>query len=124
MKIGIVGSRRRNSIEDYNLVKAKFFEIYKPGDWIVSGGCPNGADAMAEKIAKDNGLPILIFYPNWTKFKKAAGIIRNSDIAKNSDILIACVAADRTGGTEDTIKKFLDIRKPFVESPTSSLYLV
>ena len=55
MKIGIVGSRRRNSIEDFHLVKAKFFELYKAGDMIVSGGCPQGADAMAEKIAKDNG---------------------------------------------------------------------
>jgi hypothetical protein len=125
MKIGIVGSRRRNSIEDYKLVEKKFLEVFKLGDWIVSGGCPSGADAMAEKIAKDNGIPILIFYPNWSKFKKAAGIIRNTDIAKNSDILIACVAADRTGGTEDTIKKFLGKRIPDVrENPASSLHLV
>jgi len=124
MNIGIVGSRRRNSIEDFKLVEKKFFEVYKLGDWIVSGGCPTGADAMAEKIAKDNGIPILIFYPNWSKYKKAAGIIRNTDIAKNSDVLIACVAADRKGGTEDTIKKFLDIRKPFVENPSLSLHLV
>jgi len=106
MKIGIVGSRRRNSIEDFRLVKAKFFELYKAGDMIVSGGCPQGADAMAEKIAKESGIPILIFYPNWEKFKRAAGIIRNSDIARESDILIACVASDRMGGTEDTIRKF------------------
>ncbi len=49
----------------------------------------------------------LWFPANWKKFGRAAGFIRNTDIAENSDILIACVSKDRTGGTEDTIKKFL-----------------
>jgi hypothetical protein len=34
-----------------------------------------------------------------------AGFLRNTDIAKDADVLIAVVAADRTGGTEDTIRK-------------------
>ena len=31
---------------------------------------------------------------------------RNTLIAQDSDVLIACVAADRKGGTEDTICKW------------------
>jgi len=106
-RIGIVGSRRRNTFyDDRRVVENAFFSVYEEGDWIVSGGCPKGGDRFAEMIAQANGIPILIFHPNWERFGKGAGFVRNGDIAKYSDILIACVADDRKGGTEDTIKKF------------------
>jgi hypothetical protein len=117
-KIGIIGSRRRNAGIDQKAVREKFLEIFEDDDWIVSGGCPQGGDRFAEKIAKDYGIPIVIFYPNWKKYGKAAGIIRNTNIADNSDVIIACVAEDRTGGTEDTIKKFLK------KQPIGELFLV
>ncbi len=118
-KIGIIGTRRRNNRSDYIEVLEVFKQVYEYGDWLVSGGCPKGGDAFAEKIAKDFGIPIVIFNARWNheynheakcfdrvKTKKYAGFDRNKDIAGHSDILIACVAEDRTGGTEDTIKKF------------------
>ena len=52
-------------------------------------------------------MPIFIFHADWEKFGRGAGFVRNGDIANNSDVLIACVAKDRKGGTEDTIGKFL-----------------
>lgn len=106
MNIGIIGTRRRDTSEAYKKVHDAFFEFYKEGDWIVSGGCPKGGDRFAEKIAKDYGIPILIFYPNWKNLGRGAGLARNSDIARHADVLIACVAHDRKGGTEDTIKKY------------------
>jgi hypothetical protein len=106
MKIGIIGSRRRNTATDFYAVECAFKQLYKEGFSIVSGGCPQGGDAFAEKIAKDNGIPILIFYPNWRRYGKAAGFVRNAFIAKEADILIACVASDRKGGTENTIKHY------------------
>lgn len=106
-KIGIVGSRRRNTRRDFLQVRKKFLQLHKEGDVIVSGGCSKGADSFAEKMAKDFGISIIIHYPNWSKYGKVAGFKRNSFIADDSDILIACVAEDRKGGTEDTIKKFL-----------------
>ena len=104
--IGIVGSRRRNSEDDYKIVVKVFFDNYVKGDIIVSGGCPKGADHFAELIASSNDICIKIFPANWNKYGRGAGIIRNTDIAKMADMLIACVAADRKGGTEDTVKKF------------------
>jgi len=104
--IGIIGSRRRNHNNDFTKVAFAFRGVYEEGDRIVSGGCPKGGDHFAEIIAKSKDISILIHYPNWEKYGKAAGFVRNSFIAKDSDILIACVAKDRTGGTEDTIRKF------------------
>lgn len=103
--IGIIGSRRRTSKEDYAQLEKKFLEIYKDGDEIVSGGCPLGADSWAESIAKKYQVPIKIYYAQWNKLGKSAGFARNTDIARDSDVLIAVVASDRTGGTEDTIRK-------------------
>jgi hypothetical protein len=105
--IGIIGSRRRNTLRDYDAVREKFLELYEDGDRIVSGGCPQGGDRFAEQLAIEFQVPIMIYYARWKKLGKAAGFIRNVDIANEADILIACVAEDRTGGTEDTIKKFL-----------------
>jgi hypothetical protein len=37
--------------------------------------------------------------------------MRNGDIAADADILIAATAPDRTGGTEDTITKWLKLHE-------------
>jgi hypothetical protein len=116
--IGIVGSRTRSTSIVFSIIEKKFLELYEDGDWICSGGCGQGADKFAEQLAKQKGVPILIFYPNYKKYGVPATFIRNSEIAKHSNILIACVSHDRTGGTEDTIKKFL------AEKEKEKLYLL
>jgi len=103
--IGIVGSRRRNQDYDYKGVLAIFDSIYEDGDTIVSGGCPKGGDKFAYWIAKERGLSITIHFPKWKLYGNGAGIKRNTLISNDCNVLIAVVASDRKGGTEDTIKK-------------------
>jgi hypothetical protein len=105
--IGIVGSRRRNEHRDFLLVEKAFLDLYKDGDSICSGHCPKGADRFAEELAEKYSTEIILFPPDWKRYGRGAGIQRNTDIAERSDYLIACVASDRTGGTEDTIRKFI-----------------
>ncbi len=112
--IGIVGSRRRNTDKDYMKVLSAFDKVYNIGDRIVSGGCSQGGDRFAERIAKKRQIPIMIHYAAWDRIGKSAGFLRNANIAQDADILIACVASDRTGGTEDTIKKFHKLKKGMV----------
>lgn len=104
-RICIIGSRRRNTLYDYALVEEKFGSIYEKGDIIVSGGCSKGGDKFAEMLAERFKINIKIYKADWS-LGRHAGFLRNTDIAKDSDVLIACVALDRKGGTEDTIKKF------------------
>lgn len=136
-KIGIVGSRRRDSDKDFFVLKDAFFEVFQPGDQIISGGCPKGGDRFAEVLALHLGsgrgctaflrlgtrarqihlatnpdAPITIHEPRWKEHGKRAGFIRNAFIAEDSDILLALPAADRTGGTEDTIRRMTGLRKP------------
>jgi len=105
--IGVVGSRRRDTEQDFQLVKAAIIKLLEPGDRLVSGGCPKGGDRFAEIVAKQLGLCISIHYPDWNGRGRMAGLERNTHIANESDVLVACVAHDRKGGTEDTIRKFL-----------------
>lgn len=116
--IGIVGSRRRNSPEDFKLTEEKFLSVYQPNDHIVSGGCPKGADRFAEIISARHKVPIKIHKADWKHLGKSAGFQRNGLIAADAAILIAVVASDRTGGTEDTIRKFCKLGKDH------SLYLI
>jgi hypothetical protein len=115
--IGIIGTRKRDTAAAFKEVRKGFDEIYEEGNWIVSGGCPKGADRYAEQLAKTEGIPIVTFYPNYKRFKGGAPIIRNGDIADTSDKIIACVMHPedgidavlerKSGGTEDTLKKFV-----------------
>jgi hypothetical protein len=114
--IGIVGSRRRTDVKDFQKIELKLLEIYEEGDRIVSGGCPTGADSFAETLAKKWQIPILIHYARWNVYGKGAGHKRNTDIAEDCNVLISTPAPDRTGGTEDTIKK--------VQKMSKDLYLL
>lgn len=104
--IGVIGSRRRATTLDFKAVEEAVLNEYEVGDQLVSGGCPQGGDHFAETIAKHYQIPITIHYARWNALGKRAGFARNTDIAEDADVLIACVAADRTGGTEHTIKEY------------------
>lgn len=121
-KIAIIGTRRRDTASAFKLIEEKFWEIYEEGDWIVSGGCPHGGDRFANMLAKREGIPILTFYPNYKRYKLGAPTIRNTPVAEISDVVIACVAQDRKGGTEDTIEKYLRLCE--VNNKEEELWLV
>lgn len=116
-RIGIIGTRRRDTPAIQRLIEEELWKIYEEGDWIVTGGCPKGGDRFAEAIAKANGIPILTFYPNYKRYKQGAPIVRNGPVAENSDTVIACVVNPedsiheilqrKKGGTEDALRKFV-----------------
>lgn len=68
---------------------------------IVSGGC-RGADKMGEEYAKKWYLPCTVFEADWNQYGKAAGPIRNEQMAryaKEADrgILIAFPVGESRG---------------------------
>ena len=84
MIAAVVGSR---SFEDYEFLKEHLNKIHSI-EKIVSGGA-KGADSLAARYAKENKIELLEFLPDWEKNGKAAGFIRNKQIVKESDIVIA-----------------------------------
>ncbi len=86
-KLGVIGSR---NFDDFKLLSKYLDKIHsvEPITWVVSGGA-NGADKLGELWANDNYIPTMIFKPDWKKYKKSAGFIRNKEIISNSDKVIA-----------------------------------
>lgn len=103
MKIGIVGSRRRQCEEAVR----ELVRNLPAGSTVVSGGC-RGVDSWAEDEAVKVGLAVEIHRPQkeGTRYVDACRAYseRNRKIAESADILYAFVASDRKGGTEQTIR--------------------
>ena len=70
---------------------------------VVSGRAP-GVDRLGEAWAKQNGIPVIPFPADWTRYGKAAGPIRNSQMAQNAEALLA-VWDGVSDGTADMIEK-------------------
>ena len=72
----VAGSR---TFSDYSLLSRKLDKILSNQSdvTIVSGGA-QGADALAERYAKERGYDLQVFHANWNKFGKSAGFKRNA----------------------------------------------
>ncbi len=103
MKIGIVGSRNYTEWVCFLGHMGSLFPFGKGIDLIVSGGA-EGADTLAELYADRNEIKTKIIKPDWEKYGKQAGFIRNGEIIRESDIIIAFWDGV-SKGTADTINK-------------------
>lgn len=45
---------------------------------VIISGHANGADKAGEKYAEEKDIPIEIYHPDWIRYRKSAGFIRNS----------------------------------------------
>lgn len=70
---------------------------------VVSGKAP-GVDSLGERWAKEHNKPVESFPADWDKYKKAAGPIRNRQMAKFSQALIA-VWDGNSRGTKNMIEE-------------------
>jgi len=85
MKVIIAGSRDFTDDEQLRAAIADAgFEILA----VISGGA-RGVDALGEKWAEENGIPVKVFPADWDLHGKAAGPIRNREMAEAADALIA-----------------------------------
>lgn len=87
MKIIIAGGR---DFTDYRLLKRKcdtYLANTKASE-IVSGTA-RGADSLGERYANESNLKVAKFPANWDEYGKRAGYLRNEEMAKYADALIA-----------------------------------
>lgn len=87
MKLAIIGSRTFTDSElAWNTYKNLPF--LDQVTQIVSGGA-KGADSIAELLAKWSGKEMIVYYPDWDKYGKQAGFIRNRLVINDSDCVLA-----------------------------------
>lgn len=87
MKVIIAGSR---DFGDYDMLKKTLDAYFINQTWIevVSGGA-NGADALGERYAKEKGYNLKRFPADWNTYGRKAGPLRNAEMAKYADALVA-----------------------------------
>ena len=102
MKIAIIGSR--------NIKNISLEEYVTDADEIVSGGA-RGVDTLAAEYAKQNGIKLTEFLPEYDKYGKGATLIRNKQIVDYSDKIIAFWDG-KSKGTAYTINYVKSINKP------------
>ncbi len=102
-KIVVAGTR---SFNDYSIAE-KYIQnclakenLDEPTSFI-SGGC-RGADILGQKYAEKYGFPIEIHKAEWNKYGRAAGPIRNKEMAQIADIII-CFWDQKSKGTKSLI---------------------
>lgn len=67
---------------------------------IVHGGCPDGADRIADDIATALGLPIERHFANWHIEGRPAGLLRNARmVALGADVCLAYIHNRSRGAT-------------------------
>lgn len=89
-RVIIAGSRDFN---DYDLLEERCKEVLRlymafRNVTIISGHA-TGADTLGERFAKEYRLKSLIFPAQWQKHGRAAGPIRNQEMANMADAVIA-----------------------------------
>ena len=96
-RLAVVGSR---SITSYKWFVEKLEEVlkeenYTPGA-VISGGA-QGIDQSAERWARGLKIPFILYFPDWNKYGKRAGFMRNHEIVTNCHKLIAFIENDSSG---------------------------
>ena len=112
MRYGIVGSRRRT---DEASIRA-FVRELPEGSTVVSGGA-KGPDSWATSEARKCGLEVVEHLPDLRGTRNRIEATeryyaRNRLIAQESDVVVAFVAPDRRGGTENTIRHAKELGVP------------
>ena len=102
MKIAVIGSR--------NVTVDNIGEYLTNCDEIVSGGVV-GADTCAADYAKENGIMLTVFLPEYERYGRAAPIVRNKEIVDLADKIIAFWDGN-SRGTLSVIKYAEKVRKP------------
>lgn len=100
MKVIVAGSRNITAFSTVQAaIEASCFEITE-----VVSGAAKGVDTLGEQWARENGVQIKRFPADWTKNGRAAGPIRNRQMAEYAEALIA-IWDGVSRGTENMIEE-------------------
>jgi hypothetical protein len=74
---------------------------YRPRDVIlIHGACPRGADAMADKFAREIGMSVRRHPANWDAHGKRAGFLRNAEmVSAGADLCFAFIKGGSPGAS-------------------------
>lgn len=104
MRILVTGSRDWTDIDSVRKALDVYLSprVFEPSERpiLVSGGCPTGADQIAEWFWYMLDLPIERHPADWNAHGKQAGFIRNAEMVKlGADVCLAFIKDESKGAT-------------------------
>lgn len=114
MKVIVAGSRSLSRlIHKENIIQnlSSYFKDNLPSE-IISGKA-SGPDSYGEIWAEINNIPIKGFPADWKKYSKAAGHIRNKEMAIYADKAIIFYDGE-SKGTQNMIDEMNKLGKPYI----------
>jgi predicted Rossmann fold nucleotide-binding protein DprA/Smf involved in DNA uptake len=105
MKVTVIGSR---TFKDYDLLVAHLRQCAIT--LVITGGA-KGADALALDYATDAGIPSRVFIPDWKKYQRGAGHVRNRQMVDACDAVLAFWDG-QSKGTHHTMRYAASKGKP------------
>jgi hypothetical protein len=106
MRTIVAGSR---GITNYDFVRGIIRDSGINVNTIISGGA-RGVDSLAIRYAQDNNIPYELFKPDWEKYGKRAGILRNCEMGDVADALIA-IWDGGSRGTKHMIEYAMNLKR-------------
>ena len=108
MKVVVTGSR---NFGDREVVERALSTLPK-GSIVVHGGCPTGADSIADTVARNLGLTVRVYKADWNLHGRKAGPFRNRFMVHAENVdgepVDACLAFSSdsapTRGTADCLR--------------------
>lgn len=93
---------------------------------LVHGGCPRGADAIADHYARTWGWTVEVHPADWARHGKAAGMIRNTEMVDaGADLCLAFFQPGaRNSGTGNCVVRAKAARIPVRRYPPEPQLLV
>lgn len=89
MTVSIIGSRSFNNYEQLSQELDRFAQSEgQPITEIVSGGA-TGADTLAKRYARERGIPLRVFLPDYAAHGRVAPLIRNQAIIDACTVVVA-----------------------------------
>lgn len=110
MRLIIAGGRDFTNAEaafSYIRAWSGIFRNWKSEEVEIVCGGATGADAIGREYARRKGLTVMVFKPDWNEHGKAAGPIRNAQMAEYGTHLLAFWDGE-SRGTGSMIRQALD----------------
>ena len=104
MRIIIAGCRTFTCYAEAKKTICRDLALFKSVEsfLLLSGGC-RGADQLGERFAKEAGWKIEQYLPEWKKYGRAAGPLRNKRMIDHCDAVI-CFWDGKSKGTRSLIQ--------------------
>lgn len=115
MKVVVAGSR---NINDYSLVVQAMQRCGYTVTEVVCG-MATGIDRLGEQWARANNIPVKEMPADWNRHGRAAGPIRNREMAKYTDAAVV-IWDGKSRGTRNMINEMIRLNKPYFVQLTES----